>query len=152
MPFLLIIFEVFLQLDLSPPVVNSMDWTWFGKAHTCLYKVSQLTVLIRATTEPWGQRTCQQSSETGYCWGTDLGKATKKFLLRQKVPKSTAASIIPKWKTFEATRTPTAGQPAKLINQRTRALVREVTKRPDRSLSLGKDSWKPALGLQKTCT
>ena len=24
----------------SPPVVNSIDWTWFGKAHTCLYKVT----------------------------------------------------------------------------------------------------------------
>ena len=31
----------------SPPVVNPIDWTWFGKAHTCLYKVSQLTVHIR---------------------------------------------------------------------------------------------------------
>ncbi len=39
-----IILEMFLQLDWSPPVVNSVDWTWFGKAHTCLYKVPQLTV------------------------------------------------------------------------------------------------------------
>ena len=26
---------MFLQLDSSPPVVNSIDWTWFGKPHTC---------------------------------------------------------------------------------------------------------------------
>ena len=37
--FPLIILEMFLQLNWSPPVVNSVDWAWFGKAHTCLYKV-----------------------------------------------------------------------------------------------------------------
>ena len=36
--FPLIILEMFLQLDWSPPVVNSIDWTLFGKAHTRLYK------------------------------------------------------------------------------------------------------------------
>ena len=45
--FPLIILEMFLQLDWSPSVVNSIDWTWFGKAHTCLYKVPQLTVHVR---------------------------------------------------------------------------------------------------------
>ena len=29
-------------------VVNSIDWALFGKAHTCLYKVSQLTIHFRA--------------------------------------------------------------------------------------------------------
>ena len=37
--FALIIIEMFLQLDWSPPVVNTIDWTWFGKEYTCLYKV-----------------------------------------------------------------------------------------------------------------
>ena len=32
--FPLIILEMFLQLDCSPPVVNSIDETWFDKAHT----------------------------------------------------------------------------------------------------------------------
>ena len=41
--FPLIILETFLQLDSSRPMVNSIDWTWFGKAHTCLYKVPQST-------------------------------------------------------------------------------------------------------------
>jgi hypothetical protein len=31
-PFPLIILEMFLQLDWNPPVVNLIDWTWFGKA------------------------------------------------------------------------------------------------------------------------
>ena len=39
--FPLITLEMFLQLDWSPPpVVNWIDWTWFGKAHICLYKRS----------------------------------------------------------------------------------------------------------------
>ena len=50
--------EMFLQLDRSSPVINSIDWTWFGKAHTCLYKVPQLTVHVRAKTKPRGQRNC----------------------------------------------------------------------------------------------
>ena len=48
----------FLQLIWSTPVVYSIDWTWFEKAHTCLYKVPQLTVHVRAKTKPWGQRNC----------------------------------------------------------------------------------------------
>ncbi len=48
-----------------------------------------------------------------------------------KVPKSTVASIILKWKTFGMTRTlPRAGRPAKLSYQGRRALVREVKKNP----------------------
>ena len=39
---------MFLQLDWSPPAENSIDWTWFGKAHTCLYKVPQLTSSCRS--------------------------------------------------------------------------------------------------------
>ncbi len=46
-----------------------------------------------------------------------------------KVPKSTVASIILKWKTFGTTRTlPRAGHPAKLSYRERRALVREVKK------------------------
>ena len=42
--FLLIIHELVIQLHYSPPVVNSIDWTWFGKACISLSKVPQLTV------------------------------------------------------------------------------------------------------------
>ena len=58
------------------------------------------------------------------CGGTDLEKVTKNSAAL-KVPKSTVASIILKWKKFGTTRTlPRAGR-------RRRALVREVTKNPD---------------------
>ena len=30
---------------------NTVLWTWFGKAHTCLYKVPQLTVHVRVQTK-----------------------------------------------------------------------------------------------------
>ena len=59
------------------------------------------------------------------------GEAYKKISAALKVPKSTVASIILKWKKFGTTRTlPRAGRPAKLSNRGRRALVREVTKNP----------------------
>ena len=59
------------------------------------------------------------------------GEGYKKNSAALKVPKSTVASIILKWKKFGTTRTlPRAGRPAKLSNQGRRALVREVTKNP----------------------
>ena len=79
---------MFLQLDWSPPVVHSIDWTWFGKAHTCLYKVPQLTVHVRAKAKPWGRRNCPWSSETGLFWGTDMGKGTKKCLQHWSSPRT----------------------------------------------------------------
>ena len=84
---------------------------------------------IIAKTKPLGQRNCLQSSETGLCRGTDLGEGYKKNSAALKVPKSTVASIILKWKKFGTTRTlPSAGCPTKLSNQGRRVLVREVTK------------------------
>ncbi len=55
------------------------------------------------------------------------GQGYKKNSAALKVPKSTVASIILKWKTFGTTRTlPRAGRPAKLSYRGRRALVREV--------------------------
>ena len=79
---------MFLHLDWSPPVVNSIDWTWFEKAHTCLCKVPQLTVHVRAKTKPWCQRNCPWSSETELCRGTDPGKGTKKCLQHWRSPRT----------------------------------------------------------------
>ena len=111
----LTILEMFLKLDWSPPVVNSIDWTWFGKAQTCLYKVPQLTLHVKAKTKTWGPGNCQQSSEKGLCRGTY----------------KTVASIILKWKKFWTTKTlPRAGRTAKLSNWGRRAFVREVTENP----------------------
>ncbi len=59
------------------------------------------------------------------------GQGYKKMSAALKVPKSTVASIILKWKTFGTTRTlPRAGRPAKLSYRGRRALVREVKKNP----------------------
>ena len=86
--FPLIILEMFLQLDWSPPVVKSIDWTWFGKAHSCLYKVPQLTMYVRAKTKLWDRKDCAKSSETGLCQGTDLGKVTKTCLQHWSSPRT----------------------------------------------------------------
>ncbi len=59
------------------------------------------------------------------------GQGYKNISAALKVPKSTVASIILKWKTFGTTRTlPRAGHPAKLSYRGRRALVREVKKNP----------------------
>jgi len=59
------------------------------------------------------------------------GQGYKKISAALKVPKSTVASIILKWKTFGMTRTlPRAGFPAKLSYRARRALVREVKNNP----------------------
>ncbi len=59
------------------------------------------------------------------------GQGYKNISAALKVPKSTVASIILKWKTFGMTRTLLrAGRPAKLSYQGRRALVREVKKNP----------------------
>ncbi|KAG2463360.1 TCB1 transposase, partial [Polypterus senegalus] len=60
----------------------------------------------------------------------------RKISAALKVPMSTVASIIRKWKKFETTRIlPRAGQPSKLSDRGRRALVREVTKKPMITLS-----------------
>ncbi len=59
------------------------------------------------------------------------GQGYKKNSAALKVPKSTVASIILKWKTFGTTRTlPRAGRLAKLSYRGRRALVREAKKNP----------------------
>ncbi|KAG2456860.1 TCB1 transposase, partial [Polypterus senegalus] len=59
------------------------------------------------------------------------GEGYRKISAALKVPMSTVASIIHKWKKFETTRTfPRAGRPSKLSNRGRRALVCEVTKNP----------------------
>ena len=63
--FPLIILEMFLQLNWSSPVVNSIDWKLFGKAHTCLYKVPQLTVHVRAKTKTQNRRNCLEVQKFG---------------------------------------------------------------------------------------
>ncbi|KAG2456329.1 TCB1 transposase, partial [Polypterus senegalus] len=64
------------------------------------------------------------------------GEGYRKIPAALKVPMSTVASIIHKWKKFETTRTlPRAGRPSKLSDRGRRALVREMTKNPMVTLS-----------------
>uniref|UniRef100_A0AAZ3NSV6 Sleeping Beauty transposase HTH domain-containing protein n=1 Tax=Oncorhynchus tshawytscha TaxID=74940 RepID=A0AAZ3NSV6_ONCTS len=59
------------------------------------------------------------------------GEGYKNISAALKVPKSTVASIILKWKKFGTTKTlPRAGCLAKLSNRGRKALVREVIKNP----------------------
>ncbi|KAG2468178.1 TC1A transposase, partial [Polypterus senegalus] len=65
------------------------------------------------------------------------GEGNRNISAALKVPMSTVASIIHKWKKFETTRTlPRAGRPSKLSDQGRRVLVREVTKNPMATLSV----------------
>ena len=50
--FPLIVLEMLLQLDWSLSVEKYIGWTSFGKAHTGLFKVPQLTEHVRAKTMP----------------------------------------------------------------------------------------------------
>ena len=47
------VLEMLLQLDLRPLVPNWINWTLLEKAHTCLYKISQVRVYVRVKTKPW---------------------------------------------------------------------------------------------------
>jgi hypothetical protein len=95
-----------LQLDWSPTVVNSIDWTWFGKAHTPVY-IRSHSWQCMSEQKP-SQR---ESSETELCQGTDLGKGTKKCLQHWRFPRPQVASIILIWKKFGTIKTlPRAGR------------------------------------------
>ncbi|KAK3534826.1 hypothetical protein QTP86_026428, partial [Hemibagrus guttatus] len=64
-------------------------------------------------------------------WRHRSGEGYRKLSAALKVPVSTVASIIHKWKKFGITRTlPRASRLAKPSDRARRALVREVTKNP----------------------
>lgn len=54
LPLLLIISEMFIDVDRSPPVVTSGHLTWLGRIHMYLCQVSQLMMQIRSEPEPCG--------------------------------------------------------------------------------------------------
>ncbi len=121
--------------SLSPAVFDYTDWTWLGKPHTCLYKTLQLTVHVRAN-EIMRSKELPEELRDRIVARHRSGQGYKKISAALKVPKSTVASIILKWKTFGTTRTflELAVRP-KLSYRGRRALVREVKKNP-RSLWL----------------
>ncbi|KAL1255556.1 hypothetical protein QQF64_013617, partial [Cirrhinus molitorella] len=80
------------------------------------------------------------------------GQGYKKISAALKVPKSTVASIILKWKMFGMTRTlPRAGCLAKLSYRGRRALVREVKKNPKITMAeLQRCSWEMGESCRKS--
>ena len=97
---------------------------------TCLYKVPQLTVHIRAKPSHDFEGIVVELQDR-IVERHISGEGYQKMSAALKVPKNTVASIILKWKKFGTTKTvPRAGHPAKLNNRRRRAWVREGTKNP----------------------
>ncbi len=97
--FLLIILEMVLHLHLSPAVFDYTDWTWLGKPHTCLYKTLQLTVHVRANENHEVKGTAWRAQRQN-CGKAQIWPRLQKNSAALKVPKSTVASIILKWKTL----------------------------------------------------
>ncbi len=116
--------------SLSPAVFVYTDWTWLGKPHTCLCKTLQLTVHVRANENREVKGTAWRAQRQN-CGKAQIWPRLQKNSAALKVPKSTVASIILKWKTFGTTRTllELAVRP-KLSYRGRRALVREVKKNP----------------------
>ena len=121
--FPLIILEMFLQLDWSPPVLNSTGPCL--ERHTPVYIGP--TVDIACQSKNQAMRLKELSVELRdrlRSW-----EDYQKIATALKVPKNTVASIILTWKKFGTTKTlPRAGHPAKLSNWWRRALVRKVSK------------------------
>ncbi len=92
-----------LHLHLSPAVFDYTDWTWLGKPHTCLYKTLQLTVHVRANENHEVKGTAWRAQRQN-CGKAQIWPRLQKNSAALKVPKSTVASIILKWKTFGTTR------------------------------------------------
>jgi hypothetical protein len=67
--FLLIILEMFPQLDWCQPVVHSIDWTWFGKTHTPLYRMSQSEPKPSLGVEGIVHRALRQDCVDAQIWG-----------------------------------------------------------------------------------
>ena len=100
----LIILEISLQLDWSPPVANSIDWTGFIKKHTFLYKVPQFTVHVsrNSTMKP---RELSVELRDRIVRRYRSGEENKTISRVMEVPKSTVSSIIRKWKEYRTTQT-----------------------------------------------
>ncbi len=134
-----------LHLHLSPAVFDYTDWTWLGKPHTCLYKTLQLTVHVRANENHEVKGTAWRAQRQN-CGKAQIWPRLQKKSAALKVPKSTVASIILKWKTLGMTRTlPRAGRPAKLSYRGRRALVRGKEEPKDHC------GWAPEMHSGESC-
>jgi hypothetical protein len=83
--FLLIILEMFLQLDWSPPVENSIDWTWFGPTVDSAYQ---------RKSQAMRSKELSVELRDGIVSRHRSGKGYQNISAVLKVPKNTVASII----------------------------------------------------------
>jgi hypothetical protein len=90
----LIILEMFQQLDWSPSVGNSIDCTLFAKAHTCLYKVPQLTMHVRAKNQAMRSKELSVELRDRIVSRHRFEEWYQNISAALKVPKNTVASVI----------------------------------------------------------
>ncbi len=121
-----------LHLHLSPAVFDYIDWTWLGKPHTCLYKTLQLTVHVRANENHAVKGTAWRAQRQN-CGKAQIWPRLQKNSAALKVPKSTVASIILKWRRLSL---PRAGCPAKTELSGEKSLGERGKERTQRSLWL----------------
>ena len=86
--FPLIILEMFLQLDWSPPVVNSIYWTWFGK-HTPVYIMSHSWQCMSEQKPSHEVEEIVRRAPRQYCNDAQIwGKVPKQCLQRWMSPRT----------------------------------------------------------------
>ena len=94
----------------SPPVVNSIDWTWFGKAHTCLFIGPTVDSACQSKNQAMRLKELSVDLRDRIVSRHRSGEGYQNISAALKVPKNTVASIILKRKKFGTTKTlPRAG-------------------------------------------
>ena len=101
--FPLIILEMFLQLDWSLSVVNSIDWTLFGKAYTCLYKGPTVDGACQRKNQAMRSKELSVELRDRIVSSHRSGEGYQKMSAALKVPKNTEDSIL-KLKKFGTTK------------------------------------------------
>jgi len=131
-------------------------WPWLIghelEINTFLYKVPQLTVHVRAETQPWNPRNCPENSVIELWSGIDLGEGTKPFLECWKFPRVQWTPQLGNGNNMELPRRLRAGHPTKLSNQARRTFVREVTMNPMTTLTELQSSLAEMVELAKKAT
>ena len=104
-------------------MINSIYWTRFGKTHTCLYKVPELTVHVREKNQAMRWKELSVEHRDRIVSRHRSGEGQQKMSAALKVPKNTVASIILKCKKFGTTKTlPRAGGPGQTDQLREKGL------------------------------
>ena len=106
-------------------MVNSINLTWFGKAHSCLH-IRSHSWLCKSKNQAMRSKELSEDLRDRIVLRHKSGEGYQRMSAELKVPKNTVASIILKWKMFGTTKTlPRAGRPTKLSNHGRSTLVRE---------------------------